>query len=155
MTTKDQERAALDKISKIVNGLGEESYVGAAFKGCFEIAKDNICNDFMCSPLDRVEALEKRCGDLTRKNTELYDKNRQLSKRVLGDDVLDSIKLMLAEYYVERSREERENAESIVENADNPGSARFKSAVAAHRSAKDKVKKANEVINLIRQIMGE
>lgn len=91
MATKDQERAALDKIAKIVNGLGEESYVGAAFKGCFEIAKDNICNDFMCSPLDRVEALEKRCVDLTRKNTELYDKNRQLSKRDLGDDGEDAL----------------------------------------------------------------
>lgn len=155
MATKDQERAALDKIAKIVNGLGEDSYVGAAFKGCFEIAEDNIGNDFMCSPMERVESLEKKCEWLTGKNKELYDKNSKLCKRALGDDVLDSIKLMLAEYYVERSREERENAESIVENADNPGSARFKSAVAAHRSAKNKVKKANEVVNLIRQIIGE
>lgn len=38
MTTKEQERKALEKIRKIVEELGENSYVGTAFEGCFEIA---------------------------------------------------------------------------------------------------------------------
>ena len=44
--TKDQERKALEQIRKIVEGLGEDSYIGTAFEGCFEIAEDNIENDF-------------------------------------------------------------------------------------------------------------
>ena len=49
MTTKEQERQALEKIKAIVEGLGEDSYVGKAFEGCFEIAEENIENDFFIS----------------------------------------------------------------------------------------------------------
>ena len=55
MTTKEQERKALEKIRKIVEELGEDSYVGTAFEGCFEIAEDNIENDFACSMKQRWE----------------------------------------------------------------------------------------------------
>ena len=46
MTTKEQERKALEKIKKIVAELGQDSYVGTAFDGCFELAESNIENDF-------------------------------------------------------------------------------------------------------------
>ena len=49
MSTKEQELKALEKIRKIVEDLGEESYIGTAFEGCFEIAEENIENDFACS----------------------------------------------------------------------------------------------------------
>lgn len=39
MTTKDQERQAIEKIRKIVEGLGENSYVGFAMEGVLELAK--------------------------------------------------------------------------------------------------------------------
>ena len=45
MTTKDQERAALAKIRKIVEGLGESSYVETAFRGAFQLAENNIEDD--------------------------------------------------------------------------------------------------------------
>lgn len=57
--TKEQERKALEKIKKIVEELGEDSYIGMAFEGCFEIAEENIENDFGCSMKQRAEA-EKR-----------------------------------------------------------------------------------------------
>lgn len=53
--TKDQERKALEKIRKIVEELGEESYIGTAFEGCFEIAEENIENDWGCSMKQRYE----------------------------------------------------------------------------------------------------
>lgn len=37
MTTKDQERQAIEKIRKIVEGLGENSYVGFAMDGILEL----------------------------------------------------------------------------------------------------------------------
>ena len=55
MATKEQERKALEKIRKIIEGLGEDSYIGTAFEGCFEIAEENIENDFACSMKQRYE----------------------------------------------------------------------------------------------------
>lgn len=46
LTTKDEERAALEKIRKIVAELGMDSYIGMAFTGVWEIAESNIDNDF-------------------------------------------------------------------------------------------------------------
>lgn len=60
MTTKDQERKVLAQIKKIVEDLGEGSYIGMAFEGCFEIAEENIENDFACSMKQRAEAAEKK-----------------------------------------------------------------------------------------------
>ena len=56
MTTKDQERQAIEKIRKIVEGLGENSYVGFAMEGVLELAKDNIREDTACS-------MKKRAAD--------------------------------------------------------------------------------------------
>ena len=59
MTTKEQERKALEQIRKIVEGLGEDSYIGTAFEGCFEIAEQNIENDWACSMKQRAETAER------------------------------------------------------------------------------------------------
>ena len=53
--TKEQERKALEQIKKIVEGLGDNSYIGMAFEGCFEIAEENITNDFGCSMKQRAD----------------------------------------------------------------------------------------------------
>lgn len=49
MVTKNDERKALEKIKKIVEELGDDSYISVAFEGCFDIAEENINNDFACS----------------------------------------------------------------------------------------------------------
>ncbi len=59
MTTKQQEREALEKIRNIVADLGQDSYIGSAFEGCFEIAEENIDNDFACSMKQRAEKAER------------------------------------------------------------------------------------------------
>lgn len=60
MTSKAQELKTLEAIKKLVAGLGEDSYIGMAFEGCFEIAEENIKNDFACSMKQRAEAAEDR-----------------------------------------------------------------------------------------------
>lgn len=58
--TKQQEREALNKIAKIIEGLGSDSYIGIALEGCLEIAEDNIQNDFGDSYKSRyLEAVKK------------------------------------------------------------------------------------------------
>ena len=61
--TKEQEREALAKIVKIIEGLGPGSYVGIAFEGCFKDAEDNIENDFGCSMKQKLESAEARLAD--------------------------------------------------------------------------------------------
>ena len=43
--TKQQERDTLEKIRKMVEQLDPDSYLAAAFEGCFDLAADNIDND--------------------------------------------------------------------------------------------------------------
>lgn len=64
IATKDQERKALEEIRKIVDNLGEYSYVGAAMDGVLELAEDNIENDFVQSMKESVETAEKRAHEL-------------------------------------------------------------------------------------------
>lgn len=78
MTTKNDERNALAEIRRIVDSLGPDSYIGMAFEGCWEIASDNIENDFACSMKERWESAREdaahyhhACVDLTARVDEL------------------------------------------------------------------------------------
>lgn len=78
MTTKNDERNALAEIRRIVDSLGPDSYIGTAFEGCWEIASDNIENDFACSMKERWESAREdaahyhhACVDLTARVDEL------------------------------------------------------------------------------------
>ena len=68
--TKQQERDTLEKIKKMVAQLGPNSYLSAAFKGCFELAAENIENDWACSMADRARRAEKRAEELEDKLAE-------------------------------------------------------------------------------------
>ena len=60
LATKKEEREALAEIRKIVESVGgENSYIGAAFTGAFEIAADNIDCDYMISVKERFEQDEE------------------------------------------------------------------------------------------------
>ena len=65
MTMKEQESKALEQIKKIVAGLGENSYIATAFEGCFEIAEENIENDFGCSMKQRADSSAKAAAELS------------------------------------------------------------------------------------------
>lgn len=68
--TKQQERDALEKIQKIVEQLGPDSYLATAFEGCFDLAAENIDNDWACSMADRARHAEKRAAELEDKLAE-------------------------------------------------------------------------------------
>ena len=71
MTTKDQERQAIEKIRKIVEGLGENSYVGFAMDGVLELAKDNIREDTAYSMKESAEIAWERATKAEKENKEL------------------------------------------------------------------------------------
>lgn len=69
--SKDDERKALAKIRKIIDTLGEDSFVAAAFEGCFEVAEQNIDNDWACSLKEQVESRDKEIFKLQLENSNL------------------------------------------------------------------------------------
>lgn len=78
MTTKQEEYKALEKIKKIVDSLGENSYIGTAFAGCFEVARQNIDFDWGCSLKERAESAEE---ELEECKAELKDTINQMQEK--------------------------------------------------------------------------
>lgn len=70
MMTKDEERAVLRKIEKLIKSTEEGSYIRAAFEGCIEDAEENITNDWACSWKDRAASAEHRAEDAEKRKSE-------------------------------------------------------------------------------------
>lgn len=152
ITTKEQERKALEQIRKIVDGLGEDSYIGTAFEGCFEIAEENIENDFACSMKQRVEATVVENARLKEKIKSMELDNRDLrlaikkvkeessaretalqAMAISPDDMAD-VRQLLKDRMAEDEQMASKAAAEIVEHADNTASNEFQNAVRMHRA---------------------
>ena len=148
IATKEQERKALEQIRKIVEGLGENSYIATAFEGCFEIAEQNIEFDAAFSMKGQRDIEAQRAIDLGYKVDELQGriktlenhlasstlKVESLKKQVLdGDDLVD-IRQLIQDKIYDISEAVGNAAQEIVRLADNPESEEFQKAVRAHRS---------------------
>lgn len=180
MTTKEQERKALEKIRKIVEELGEGSYVGTAFEGCFEIAEENIENDWSCSmkqrydiELGRATGLASDIEDLRNKlkTAELNERDlREAVKRAKAeasetitalrekalspDDLTDTIQLVTEKQF-SLDAEVKNAAERIVEAAAEPESAAFQNAVKDHRAAKSSLDYYTTLLERLIKARGE
>lgn len=82
MTTKDQERKAVEKIRKIVEELGENSYVGFAMEGVLELAEDNIREDAAYSMKKNAEIAWERADKAEKENKDLKKEIEDLKKTV-------------------------------------------------------------------------
>lgn len=157
IATKEQERKALAKIKKIVEELGEDSYIGTAFDGCFELAEQNIENDWAMSlkgqneqlnkdlknkcdqvdhALDVIDDLQEQINNLKNEIDSLKTKNKEMNiNRFNFDDLYDVIHL--AKDKAEEERAIADNAAvTIVANAEDPECEAFKDAVLEHRRHK-------------------
>lgn len=83
MATKAQERKALEQIRKIVEGLGEDSYIGKAFEGCFDDAESNIDNDFWNSMAQRYKGMLGKEIENVNKIKWLEDQNEEVKQKLL------------------------------------------------------------------------
>lgn len=113
MTTKTQERKALEQIKKIVESLGADSYIATAFEGCFEIAESNIENDWACSMKQRAESSENRCAEAEKRAKYLEDAlkkaaetNAKLTKtiEINHDNAMSEIRDLEEQLKVARSK---------------------------------------------------
>lgn len=175
--TKDQERKALEKIKAIVEALGPDSYIGTALDGCFEIAEENIENDFACSMKQRVEAvvventrLKEKVKKLEKEVSTMALDNRDLrlaikkekeeasatetalrERAVSDDDLTDCIQMARDSAYGHQEKME-EAAASVVELADDPTSPEFSKAVKDHRNAKSAYEYAEALASRLEKI---
>ncbi len=155
--SKEQERKALEEIRKIVGGLGTDSYIAMAFEGCFEIAEDNISNDFGCSMKQRAEKAEKDAGYFQRaaecfsaEADKLRGENEKLKKKALTSAEAVAIRSMLHQVKLETANEADRTTKRIVELADAPDSAGFRQAVQDNRQA---MKRMSECETLIQRLL--
>ena len=63
LATKEEERAALAKIKKIIESLGEGSYLDWAFDGILDLAEENIDNDSALSMKEARDAASAAAQD--------------------------------------------------------------------------------------------
>ena len=57
--TKAEELKVLDKIAKLIESAGDDSYIALTFKGMVDIAKSNIENDFGDSPVEDLKEMRE------------------------------------------------------------------------------------------------
>ena len=78
MATKEQERKALARIRKIVAELGEDSYIATAFDGAWELAEENIENDFGNSTRWYIDNYNNSGEDVRKAREEAEEDSRKL-----------------------------------------------------------------------------
>lgn len=95
MTTKEQEKQALEKIREIVESLGEGSYIGTAMEGIWEVAEQNIDLDTAFSLKGQKTMLEKELEAQMRKTAELEEAVRKQGKEleILYNDLAEASRL--------------------------------------------------------------
>lgn len=167
MTTKEQERKALAQIKKIIDGLGENSYVGTAFEGCFEVAEENIENDFACSMKQRVESAEKARSKAHDKAEELKAELKkaqeeiermsaeleQAQKSRLTVEDFDACMALARTAANESRNKAQQQAEVIVECADTPDCPAFTEAVRKNRAYSNEAKRAEQLVSNLQYYM--
>ena len=122
MSTKEQERKALEQIRKIVDSLDDGSYIGFAFEGCFEIAEENIENDFACSMKDQRDSARREAETLRGKLAKMIDsaKDQEVSLSIANrraeerERVADSLRKR-AELAERTMRDEADRAGHLAE----------------------------------------
>lgn len=174
MATKRNERETLEIIRQLVADLGEQSYLATAFQGCFEIAEENIENDFgdslrdrLVGALNKIDLLEAKVEELEKKlkTAELNERDLRsaiekakadasktitaLQIRQLSDEDLETVITILHDRAVEAEEMAEKTAAEIVRLADDPASPEFRRAVAMNRNHSTYAKSVRELLGRV------
>ena len=87
--SKDEEKALLLTIENLLDSADPDGYVAAAFRGCVDLARRNIANDF-CESFE--ENLRLTQEYLIKQNSELFEAEEKL------DDMQETINALQKEY---------------------------------------------------------
>ena len=162
--TKEQERETLSKIKQMVEELGPQSYIAAAFEGCFDVAEQNIEDDFACSMKQRAETAEqqlaynrrelddakKRLKELGGLVDSLKEENRSLGLRLTRSVFPSDLYLDLWTLATDDAKESRERmasaADIMAEMADTTQDIAFTRAVTIYREQKARAARCERMV---------
>ena len=111
--TKAEERNLLEQIADLIKKAGDDSYIGKAFEGCIEDARQNIDDDFWNSYKDRYERAD---ADAVEAQKEARD-NRQAYTELLQTH-LGEVERLTEELRIARERLANEH-ENCIKNWNN------------------------------------
>ncbi|MCQ2113310.1 MAG: hypothetical protein MJY95_08235 [Bacteroidaceae bacterium] len=163
MVTKEEERKALAKIKKIVESLGEDSYVATAFEGCFEYAEQNIEWDACFNWKERALSAEKTVDELRGKIkaieaesenqiAQLKIVSNKLSNITISRSDIEDCMQILKRDKMNAEIKAQETASEIVKYADDPNNQNFKKAVRENRIYAKYVQSADALISKMTEL---
>ena len=149
--TKQQERDALAKIRAMVEELGPDSYLAAAFSGCFEIADQNIEYDFGDSMKARAESANRdaekaqkelaaanaRIAELEKSRDSMSRELQTLRKQTFAPGLYMSLYDMVSADLDGVKKNMAFLADGIADNASNPDCDSFKDYVRDYKAARE------------------
>ena len=156
--TKEQERETLEKIKAMIAELGPQSYLAAAFDGCFEDAEQNIEDDAAYSMKARLEIqaqqAAERAYEIDRLKADLAAAQskvdtlqsqfdfasqhiKKLERQQLPTWLHGSIYSLVAEEVGIAQKQMEQSAETMAHYADTPQDIAFVNAVKSYRAVKE------------------
>lgn len=138
MTTKEQEKKALEQIKKIIAGLGEGSYIAMAMDGMIEDAEENIENDFALSWKERAKIATKRYEKAETELVKLAQSKDELRKKLMEDK---SKEVEQRQYYAFEAQKQANRAAHLEED--------LEGATKHIAELQEKVKTMKEEINAL------
>ena len=156
--TKEQERETLEKIKAMISELGPQSYLAAAFDGCFEDAEQNIEDDAAYSMKARLEIqaqqAAERAYEIDRLKADLAAAQskvdtlqsqfdfasqhiKKLERQQLPTWLHGSIYSLVAEEVGIAQKQMEQSAETMAHYADTPQDIAFVNAVKSYRAVKE------------------
>ena len=168
--TKEQELETLEKIKAMIAELGPQSYLAAAFDGCFEDAEQNIEDDAAYSMKARLEIqaqqAAERAYEIDRLKADLAAAQskvdtlqsqfdfasqhiKKLERQQLPEELRRDLWVMVtSEAEASRARM-AEAADKMAAGADNPGCVLFKESVARYRAEKTRAEEMEQRANAL------
>ena len=156
--TKEQVRETLEKIKAMIAELGPQSYLAAAFDGCFEDAEQNIEDDAAYSMKARLEIqaqqAAERAYEIDRLKADLAAAQskvdtlqsqfdfasqhiKKLERQQLPTWLHGSIYSLVAEEVGIAQKQMEQSAETMAHYADTPQDIAFVNAVKSYRAVKE------------------
>lgn len=156
--TKEQERETLEKIKAMIAELGPQSYLAAAFDGCFEDAEQNIEDDAAYSMKARLEIqaqqAAERAYEIDRLKADLAAAQskvdtlqsqfdfasqhiKKLERQQLPTWLHGSIYSLVAEEVGIAQKQMEQSAETMAHYAGTPQDIAFVNAVKSYRAVKE------------------
>lgn len=137
MTSKAQERKALEQIKAILSTLDPDGWVNTAFEGVINDAEENIENDFALSMNGRWQTAEQNIAHLEEELKQAKDKAEaatmradRYAKTLLSPKDMATISSVL-QYHnqIKYEKDIAEQNETILKYAETPDCDEFKCAV--------------------------